>query len=309
MANKSKKFIASIYLFNKQAVKSLTDKTVIDQDPVSLACNYSDLNVDEIIVFDMSEGGSDADHEAALDMIKDISKAVDVDVTGSGNVKRMEDIKKLLYAGCKKACVDFSKQGNIDILQEVSEKFGKEKIAITCTDAKQVLDNAELSKEFASEVILLADDDLSLIEKARDISSLTLTVLLTENAVSRAPYTVFEDYDYVDGITGNLVNCNIDKIDENKNICIEKNIPICRLEAAISWDELKKNSDGLIPVIVQDYRTDQVLMLAYMNEEAYNKTQTTGKMTYFSRSRSSLWLKGETSGHFQYVKALYADCD
>ena len=50
-------------------------------------------------------------------------------------------------------------------------------------------------------------------------------------------------------------------------------------------------------------------MLAYMNEEAFNRTVETGKMTYFSRSRKSLWLKGETSGHFQYVKALYLDCD
>jgi phosphoribosyl-ATP pyrophosphohydrolase len=65
----------------------------------------------------------------------------------------------------------------------------------------------------------------------------------------------------------------------------------------------------LIPVITQDYKTGEVLMLAYMNEEAYNRTIKEGRMTYYSRSRKCLWLKGETSGHFQYVKALYADCD
>ena len=65
----------------------------------------------------------------------------------------------------------------------------------------------------------------------------------------------------------------------------------------------------MVPVVVQDYRTLEVLMVAYMNEEAYEHTLSSGKMTYFSRSRHELWLKGSTSGHFQYVKSLTADCD
>ena len=62
-------------------------------------------------------------------------------------------------------------------------------------------------------------------------------------------------------------------------------------------------------MIVQDYKTNEVLMLAYMNEEAFNNTLATGRMTYFSRSRQAQWVKGETSGHFQYVKSLKIDCD
>lgn len=77
----------------------------------------------------------------------------------------------------------------------------------------------------------------------------------------------------------------------------------------IPWSELKKNTDGHVTVVVQDEETLQVLMVAYMNEEAYENTLATGRMTYFSRSRNELWIKGETSGHFQYVKELYADCD
>ena len=65
----------------------------------------------------------------------------------------------------------------------------------------------------------------------------------------------------------------------------------------------------MVPVVVQDYRTLEVLMVAYMNEEAYNQTLKLGKMTYYSRSRNELWLKGATSGHYQYVKSLTADCD
>lgn len=66
---------------------------------------------------------------------------------------------------------------------------------------------------------------------------------------------------------------------------------------------------GLIPAIAQDAKTGEVLMLAYMNEEAFNETQKTGKAVYFSRSRNKLWRKGEESGHFQIVRELFIDCD
>lgn len=73
--------------------------------------------------------------------------------------------------------------------------------------------------------------------------------------------------------------------------------------------DLSKNSDGLLPVIVQDSATLKVLMVAYMNEEAFEKSVTTGKATFFSRSRGTLWTKGETSGNYIEIVAMYPDCD
>jgi phosphoribosyl-AMP cyclohydrolase len=67
--------------------------------------------------------------------------------------------------------------------------------------------------------------------------------------------------------------------------------------------------NGLVPVIAQDAETKEVLMMAYMNREAWVKTLQTGKATYWSRSRNTLWLKGETSGHVQLVKDIFIDCD
>ena len=67
--------------------------------------------------------------------------------------------------------------------------------------------------------------------------------------------------------------------------------------------------NGLITAIVQDVETKEVLMLAYMNRESWEATLQTGKATYWSRSRQKLWLKGETSGHFQIIKAVFIDCD
>ena len=72
---------------------------------------------------------------------------------------------------------------------------------------------------------------------------------------------------------------------------------------------LEKCADGLLPVIVQDATTLKVLMLGYMNREAYDKTVKEGRVTFFSRTRNTLWTKGETSGHYLLVKDMYADCD
>jgi phosphoribosyl-AMP cyclohydrolase len=70
-----------------------------------------------------------------------------------------------------------------------------------------------------------------------------------------------------------------------------------------------EKGEGLVPVIVQDYRSREVLMVAYMNKQAWEKTKKTGKAHYYSRSRKGLWQKGEESGNFQEVKDAFIDCD
>lgn len=74
-------------------------------------------------------------------------------------------------------------------------------------------------------------------------------------------------------------------------------------------DMLSFNQQGLIPAIVQDYHSGEVLMLAYMNKESLQKTMETGLTWFWSRSRQKLWQKGETSGHIQKVKEIFYDCD
>ena len=280
-----KKFVPCIYLYHEHAVRNLTDTTIVDTDPVRLADYYCEHNADELIVFDMSEG--DAEHDAALDIIKEICTRAEVDVIGAGNVKRMEDIKKLLYAGCKKAALDYEKESNIEITEEVSLKFGKEKI-----------------EKYISAMILMNPHQ---IRETQAILSLPFFVQINQVALNKL-LEIFA-YENVCGVTGNTINDNVKEIVALKDLCRENDIPIESFQAAYKWEDFKKNSDGMVPVIVQDYRTQEVLMMAYMNEEAYEQTLKLGKMTYYSRSRQELWLKGLTSGHYQYVKELVADCD
>jgi phosphoribosyl-AMP cyclohydrolase len=85
-------------------------------------------------------------------------------------------------------------------------------------------------------------------------------------------------------------------------------IDAARLSPAVA-DRLRRTGDGLVAAIVQDDRTEAVLMLAWMNDEALARTMATGRATYYSRSRQSLWVKGETSGNRQWVRSIAVDCD
>lgn len=98
-------------------------------------------------------------------------------------------------------------------------------------------------------------------------------------------------------------------LDELKKTLIEQGNEIHPLECSISFSEFKLDSNGLIPVVVQEESTCEVLMVAYMNEEAFNITKETGIMTYYSRSRNEIWVKGLTSGHYQSVISMEIDCD
>ncbi len=100
-----KKFVPCIYLYHGHAVKGLDDTAIVETEPLRLVDLYNQNNADELIVFDLSRG--DEEHETALDVLKEICAAAEMDVTGAGNVKRMEDIKKLLYEGCRRAVLDY----------------------------------------------------------------------------------------------------------------------------------------------------------------------------------------------------------
>lgn len=297
-----KKFVPCIFLYQTNAVKSFSDRTVISMNAGELARFYSDNHADELLVFDLSV--TDHEHEENLDVIKHICNVVEVPVIGAGNVKRMEDVKKLLYAGCKKAALNYSKPGNVEITEEVSKKFGKEKIAVCIAQTEEMTKNAELLAEYVSEGILVNNQ---IAKECLAAGTLPLIVSLPEISLEKLLEAL--SYAEISGISGQIINENAKEINALKTLCAQNGVSVNSFEAAYSWSDFKLNADGMVPVVVQDYKTDEVLMVAYMNEEAYENTLKSGKMTYYSRSRNQLWLKGDTSGHYQYVKSLMADCD
>ena len=227
-----------------------------------------------------------------------------VPVIGAGAIHRMEDVKKLLYAGCRQAVLDYTEEDNIAVTREVSLKFGADKLLAMTDSSKVIREQCALINQYISSVLVR---EPAILKETAEISPVPVITPLPE--ISLEKIIEILKMENVDGIAGKLVNDNYKEIEALKKLCRDNGIEVSEITAAYQWSDFKLNSDGMIPVIVQDYKTDAVLMQAYMNEEAYLATIHTGKMTYYSRSRQELWIKGETSGHYQYVKSLHADCD
>lgn len=308
-----KQIIPCIYLNNGLAVKSLHDRSKVSEDPVGLASDYENHGADSILIFDFSV--NDAGHEKNLEIIKAISRCVDIPLIGAGNVKRSEDIKKLLYAGCSVAALNFSKQSNIELAKEVSKRFGREKIAASVKDISELEAGEGEIKNYIGLVILINEEYLKETDewfKAHSFDNsnkmnVDLIPLLGKETRHEAA-AVLRTYD-IAGIAGGILDSSTKDFMDFKRQCKGLGIPVNTYDSKISWEEFTVNSDGMVPVVVQDYKTNEVLMLAYMNKEAFDKTLASGKMTYWSRSRNELWTKGDTSGHYQFVKSLTADCD
>lgn len=292
------RIIPSIYLYNGNVVDKETKEIVGDGDAVELATFYNNRGADELLVFDLSS--SDSEHDANIGTMIKIQDAVDIQMIVGGNVKRLEDVKKYIYTGAKKAILDMSKDANVEIVKEASERFGSDKIAIM------------LNKDYDfSKIKQLKYDGVSLIiadSCANECIGLGIKVLALNCNFTFNDMVEFGKQDKVYGISDNSFAGDFDFLNFKAQLK-EEGVNTIVFESAMSFDQFKKNSDGMIPVVVQDYKTDKVLMVAYMNEEAFNLTIKTGKMTYFSRSRNEIWVKGVTSGHFQYVKELSMDCD
>ena len=297
-----KRLTPCIFIDGGKAVKWFDDSTVLSIDVVGLAKQYSDRGADELIVFDLSD--SDEEHDEAIDLIKKINRVISIPMIAGGNIRRTEDVKKILYAGAKRAILNFSKPLSIDLIEEVSKRFGKERIAVSLNDFDALFKQQHLIEEFSTEIVFMHRLDLASVMNITELPCVVLTDTMEQSEILR-----ILKCSGVKGVSGMFISSLNMDFNEFKEICADAGIQMTSFESMMDFSEFKLNSDGLIPVIVQDYKTNEVLMMAYMNEEAFDNTVKTGRMTYYSRSRQCQWVKGETSGHFQYVKSLAIDCD
>ncbi len=297
-----KRLTPCIFIDHGKAVKWFDNDTVLSEDVVTLAKQYCDRGADELIVFDLSV--SDEEHDEAIDLIKRINRVISIPMIAGGNIRRSEDVKKILYAGAKRAILNFSKPLSIDLIREVSQRFGKERLAVSLNDFDTLFKQQHLIEEFSTEIVFMHRLDLNSVMNITELPCVVLTDTMEQSEILR-----ILKCDSIKGVSGLFVSdLNMD-FNEFKDVCTDAGIQMTSFESILDFSEFKLNSDGLIPVIVQDYKTNEVLMMAYMNEEAFDNTVKTGRMTYYSRSRQCQWVKGETSGHFQYVKSLAVDCD
>ena len=293
-----KLLIPCVYLKNNRLQKGFSDGSVVTDDPVGFIVSLSVNGADAILLFDLSEG--DEEHEEALLTIRKITRSMATPVWAAGNVNRLEDVKKLLYAGCARVALNMAKQSNIDLIEEAGKRFSKKKIYVCADSSEQILDNLKRIKDNTSGAILLGMPAMSNYDDIPVVSVVNEAIepaeVLKKNGVC--------------GLSGDCINTFGNdlfkvKYDLNSSKGIEMNVNL----PGLRWEDLKCDDAGLIPVIAQDDVTGKVLMLAYMNKDAFECTIREGIMNYYSRSRKCLWKKGDTSGHYQYVRSLSADCD
>ena len=297
-----KRLIPCIFIAGGKAVKWFDDDTVMTDDVVGLAKYYSDHGADELLVFDLAD--SDEEHDEAIDLMKRMNRMIRIPMVAGGNIRRQEDIKKILYAGAKRAMLNFSKPDSVKLIEDAAKRFGKEKIAVSLNDFDALFKHQHLINDYSSEIIFMHRLDLNSVMNVTEVPCVIVTDTMEEPElfkILKCPG--------VKGLSGKFVSQTDMDFVEFKEKCGQEEIKMTSFESMMEFSQFKTNEQGLIPVVVQHYKTQEVLMLAYMNEEAFYKTIKTGKMTYYSRSRQQLWTKGETSGHFQYVKSLTIDCD
>mgnify|MGYP001199847177 CR=1 FL=1 len=297
-----KRVIPCIYVSNGIAVKGISNKETVSENVDDLAVYYCDHGADAILFFDLSD--TDFDHEMSISILKSICSKIQIPVCAGGNIARQEDVKKILYAGARKAILNYSKPNADDLLKEVSERFGKERIGVSLNDFDSLFKHQESIEEWSSESIFMHRPDFNSVSMISKISSIIVTDIMDKETI----FSILKESS-VNGISGAYISQMGIDYNQFKQECIDRGIPMQVLVSTMPFSEFVTDANGLIPVVTQDCKTGEVLMLAYMNEASFQRTLETGRMVYFSRSRQKLWMKGETSGHFQYVKSMTVDCD
>lgn len=293
------KLIPSIYLLNGKSVDKENNSALIaGGDAVTLAKTYSNNGADELLIWDISV--DEAGRENNISTMISIADAIDIPMIVGGVVGNFDDVKKYLYTGAKKTILNVSKQSNIEMLSSCAERFGSDKIAALVDNSFDFSTIKNLRYDGVS--LVIADDC------AEKVIGKGIKVMAYGGTNSFEDIVNFAQNDKIYGISHKDFDEDFNFINFKQELKVH-GIKVGIFESKIPFSKFKLMDNGLIPVVVQDYKTDKVLMVAYMNEEAFNLTIKTGRMTYYSRSRNEIWVKGLTSGHFQYVKELMLDCD
>lgn len=325
---KNKSIYACMDIKNSKVVKGVkfSDIKEISDNPVFLAKKYENDGADYLVFYDI--GATVDNKDIFYEKIGEILKAVNIPLVVGGGIKTLSDCDKLYELGVRYFSINSAAVKNPNLLKEVSDKYGSDSLILS-VDVKRIGD--------AYHVFLGAGkydtglDAKEWIEKAADLGTGTIVINSIDTDGTKEGY----DTQMLAALTENM-NCNIvasggaGKTEDFFEV-FQKNPKITGALAAsifhynlvsikdikkelktimeINTNNLKYDEKGLIPAIVVDANNNDVLMLAYMNKESLALSIEKKLTHFYSRSRQSLWLKGETSGNYQHIVKIVADCD
>lgn len=298
-------------------------------DPVELAAYYDQQGADELVFLDIT--ASQEKRKTLVELVRRTVQQITVPLIVGGGIATLEDIQVLLAAGAAKVSISTAAVSDPGLIQAAAEEFGSQRV-IVAIDAKAGLDGgwevythggrtptgldvvawAQQVAELGAGEILLTSMDRDGTKAGYDnvlnqavVKAVNIPVIASGGAGTLEDLREAFELGQVDAVlAASIFHYKELTIPETKEYLAKAGIPVRRVEAG----ELKY-TDGLIPAVVQDVNSGQVLMVAYMNQESLEKTLATGRTWFYSRSRQELWPKGETSGNIQEVVAITTDCD
>ena len=337
----TKRIIPCLDVKDGRVVKGVNFVSLRDAgDPVECARTYNMSGADELVFLDITATLESRD--TTVDMARRVAEQVFIPFTVGGGIRTCEDIQALLNAGADKVSLNSAAVKDPDFIKRASDRFGSQCI-VAAIDVKSRKGDDRFPSgyevviaggtkptgldalEWAKKAVLLGAGEILLTSMDKDgtksgydnvITSMiseavSVPVIASGGAGSLKDFEDAVVYGKADAVlAASLFHFGEIQIKDLKDYLAGKGIPVRELpESLYMWSRMKKNSDGLVPAITQDAATGEVLMMAYMNYEAFRLTGETGFMHYYSRSRKCQWKKGETSGHVQKVISAYIDCD
>ena len=343
----AKRIIPCLDVRGGRVVKGINFVNIIDAgDPVEIARAYNASGADELVFLDIS--ATLEERGTMIDVVRQVAEQVFIPFTVGGGIRTLEDIRVILQAGADKVSLNSSAVARPELVQESSERFGSQCIVVAIDVRKESDGHYEVlvaggtkitgleAVAWAKKVAELGAGEILLTSMDKDGTKSGYDLEITRMVADAVNIPVIASGgagsldDFYEGLSAggadaalaaSLFHFGEIKIDQLKDYLTlrglairqpsdrEDQLPEPVILPQVSWSKLKTDTNGLIPAIIRDHKTGDVLMMAWMNELAWQQTLKTGLMHYYSRSRRSQWLKGETSGHFQQVRSVAVDCD
>ncbi len=323
----AKRIIPCLDIKGGQVVKGQQFENVVTiADPLEIAKYYSDTGADELIFYDIM--ASTENRGPFLKLVSEIAKTINIPFTIGGGVKTIDDFDVLLKSGADKVSINTQAFLNPSLIKEASLKYGAQCVVLS-VDIKKIDDQyivfthggrnntGRQALDWIQEGIKLGAGELCInsidadgSKKGFDIKLLKLIsdkvsvpIIASGGAGCKDDFVkLFNETNVSAGLAASIFHTKKVSIPEVKFELKRKGIPVRNYLAPLFTSEL-------IPAIVQSGKTKVVLMLAYVNKEALQKCMSTGYTHFYSRSRKSLWFKGETSGNKQALLDIRYDCD
>lgn len=325
-----KKIIACLDTRDGRVVKGVQFVSIRDiGDPAELAAEYERQGVDELVLLDIT--ASLEGRGTLLQTVRSVADVITIPLTVGGGVRDARDVEALIAAGADKVSIGSAATRNPEIFRQAAEMVGSERI-VAAIDARRLPDGsyavvtgagmvdtqldaiafAKKAEEMGAGEILLTSKDEDGVQDGYDLAltgavadAVRIPVIASGGCGALSHISdVFEKTQAAAALAASLFHQRIATVAEVKQYLKARGIEV----KTRPYDRYFIHSD-IISAIVVEAGTGEVLMLAHMNRDSLIKTLETGRTWFFSRSRKELWNKGATSGHFQEVVDIKADCD